>query len=263
MQNHRIDGLVDIHAHILPGIDDGPSSLDSALRMARATVDAGTTTLVATPHLRADFPDVHLHELTGRCQELSRALEAEGIPLALVCAAEVSLSWALDASREDLVLASFDQRGTDLLVETPLSTVGGMEHHLFHLRSMGFRITLAHPERSPDFQEDEELLEALVDQEILLQINGGSLVDPRKRSGSGRLARKLCTTGWAHALASDGHRGTSWRPVAALADGVNAAAGLVGRERAEWMARDVPAAIIAGTELPAAPQLRRRRLLGR
>lgn len=231
--------------------------------MARATVEAGIGTLVSTPHLRPDFPDVHLHELAGRCQELSRAIAAEGIPLRLVSAAEISLLWALDTSREDLVLASFGQRGTDLLVETPLGTVVGIDQHLYHLRALGFRVTLAHPERSPEFQDDNGLLEALINQEVLLQVNGGSLLDGRKHSDSGRLARKLCTSGWAHALASDGHRGSSWRPVTSLRDGVRAAAGLVGSERAEWMARDVPAAIIAGTELPEPPKLRRRRLLGR
>jgi protein-tyrosine phosphatase len=258
-----MDGLVDIHAHILPAIDDGPTNLESALEMARAAVDAGIDTLVATPHLRSDFPDVHLHELAGRCQELNGAIDAEGIPLRIVSGAEISLVWALSASQEELVLASVGQRGTDLLVETPLGTVGGIDQHLYQLRAQGFRITLAHPERSPEFQQDEDMLKALINQEVLLQINGGSLLDGRKRSESGRFARKLCVAGWPHALASDGHRGESWRPVEVLRQGVQAASGLVGSERAQWMARDAPAAIIAGMELPDPPKLRRRRLLGR
>ena len=61
-----LSGLVDIHAHLLPGIDDGPRDLESALEMARAAVDAGIEVIAATPHLRRDFPDVHIEELAER-----------------------------------------------------------------------------------------------------------------------------------------------------------------------------------------------------
>jgi protein-tyrosine phosphatase len=262
-----VDGLTDIHAHILPGIDDGPPDIEGALAMARATVQAGTGTLVATPHLRTDFPDVHLHELAERCRSLCQEIEAQGIALRLVCGAEVSLVWALEASREELVLASVGQRGTDLLIETPMTTVGGIDQHLFHLRANGFRVTLAHPERSAEFQNDEELVADLVNQGVLMQVNAKSLIDSGHRSASGRFARNLCADGLAHVLASDGHRATEWRPVTSLRQGVEAAAALIGPERAAWMARHAPSAVVAGTELPEAPPVasgpRRRRLFGR
>ena len=72
-----MNGYVDIHSHVLPGIDDGPGELDGALAMARAAAQAGTQTLVATPHLRSDFPDVHLDELSERCQAVREAIERE------------------------------------------------------------------------------------------------------------------------------------------------------------------------------------------
>jgi protein-tyrosine phosphatase len=262
-----VEELVDIHAHVLPGIDDGPSNLEGALAMAQAAAESGTRTLVSTPHLRSDFPDVHLHELGERCQGLRAAIEAERIPLRLVCGAEVSLVWALEASHEELVLASYHQRGTDLLIETPLGTVSGIDQHLFRLRADGFRITLAHPERSGEFQTDVRQLEELIHQEVLLQVNAGSLFESRRSSDAGRFARQLCSAGLIHALASDGHRAESWRPVSNLREGAEAAAALVGAERAAWMARDVPAAIVDGTELPQPPEIspspRRKRLFGR
>ncbi len=208
-----MEQFVDIHAHIIPGIDDGPSDLEDSLDMARAAAAAGTRTLVSTPHLRQDFPDVHLEELGARCQSLREAIDAEGIPLTLVCGAEVSLLWAMAASQEQLVLASCAQRGTDLLIETPFTTVSGIDQHLFQIRAKGFRVTLAHPERSVEFQHDIELLEALVTQEILIQVNAKSLMGgepqvgirqvrahpvrpgPRTRGGLGRPPRRRLAPG--------------------------------------------------------------------
>lgn len=104
--NHLISGYVDIHAHVLPGIDDGPPGLEQSLAMARAAVDSGTTTIAATPHLHPDFPGVRLQEIAGRCTRLRDALRDESISIEVVSGAEASLVWALDASDDDLVLAA-------------------------------------------------------------------------------------------------------------------------------------------------------------
>lgn len=262
-----MSGYVDIHSHLLPGIDDGPSDLEGSLAMARAAAESGTATLAATPHLRSDFPHVHLDELAVRCQAISDAIDAAQIPLRVVGGAEVSLIWALEASDEDLRLASYGGRGTDLLIETPPAGVMGLQQHLYELRIKGLRITLAHPERSSEFQRDPRQLEDLVYQGVLLQVNADTLLGADRRAGSRRLAEHLLTSGLAHALASDGHRAADWREVTTLARGVVAAAALIGAQRAEWMAREAPAAIVAGQELPDAPELvavrRRRRPFGR
>lgn len=249
--NRGIGGYVDIHAHVLPGIDDGPDDLEQSLAMARAAVSSGIATIASTPHLRPDFPDVHVHELPGRCETLRHAIESEAIPLRVVSAAEASLVWAVDASDDELVLASYGQNGTDLLIETPSSNVAGIDRLLYQLRSRGYRVTLAHPERSPSFQRDESLLERLVEQGILLEVNADSLLGSR---GAKRLASRLVARGLAHALASDGHRGETWRPVTRLAEAVEVVEELVGAERARWMAQAVPQAIVEGVALPDQPR---------
>src|SRR5436305_1040382 len=68
-------GLVDIHTHLLPGIDDGPATLDESLEMARVAVASGIGTIAATPHLRSDFPDVYVEELASHCQVLQGAVD--------------------------------------------------------------------------------------------------------------------------------------------------------------------------------------------
>lgn len=248
-----MSGYVDIHAHVLHGIDDGPSDLEQSLSLIRAAAESGTATIASTPHLRSDFPDVHTNELADRCEALRRAIGGERIPIEVVSAAEVSVVWALEASDEELALASYGQRGTDLLVETPTSQLPGLDRVLYQLHAKGYRVTLGHPERSRYFQRDDAPLRDLIDQGNLLQVNAGSLLRSNGDARAGRFARKLVSEGLAHVIASDGHRATSWRAVTVLGAAVDAAAELIGPERAQWMAEGVPAAIVSGVRLPAAP----------
>lgn len=262
-----VAGYVDLHAHVLPGIDDGPSDADGALAMLRAAATSGIKTIAVTPHLRSDFPDVHVTELARRAEELREAGEMAGIEIQVVSGAEVSLVWALEASEEQLALATYDQGGTDLLIETPTFNVVGLESLLYRLRAKGLRVTLAHPERSVPFQRDPSRLAELVRQGVLLQVNADALITGPRRSDTRRLGRYLCVEGLAHALASDGHRASAWRAVTRLADAAAEAATLIGPDRTRWMTQTAPAAILTGAELPAAPALRVRRrmhkLLGR
>ena len=102
----------------------------------------------------------------------------------------MSLVWALEASDEQLALATYDQRGTDVLIETPTLSVIGFESLLFQLRAKGLRVTLAHPERSVEFQRDPARLDELVRQGVLMQVNAETLLGGR-RSAAHRLGRDL------------------------------------------------------------------------
>lgn len=234
--------------------------------MARAALDSGTAKLAATPHLHPDFPGVKVEEIASRCEFLRGELEREQIPLEVVAAAEVSLVWAMDASDEQLARASYGQRGRDLLVETPFSHGVGLDLFISQLVAKGYRITLAHPERNARFQRDLAPLEALVDQGVLLQLNAESLLGSLDGGGPRQAAREILVRGLAHVIASDGHRGSGWRPVSRLASAVEAAAELVGSDRARWMTEDAPAAVLSGAQLPEPPAIigkpRRRRLFG-
>ncbi len=251
--------LIDLHAHILPGIDDGPPDMAGSVELARAAVAAGARVMTATPHMRADHPDVRPDELASRCEELQRTLDAEGVDLSIVPGAEVDLTWALSAGDEELRLASYGQRGTDVLIETPYGYLPPtFEALLERIRSRGYRILLAHPERNPAIQADPERLLRLVEDGVLVQITGLSLTSRRSGSRSERLARQMLEHGAVHAIASDAHRngpprGPDLRAAFEVAAGYGAA-------RAQWLAFEAPAAIVAGDPLPAAPPpLRRRR----
>jgi protein-tyrosine phosphatase len=245
-----VNGLVDIHSHLLPGIDDGPADLSESIEMAQAAVESGIETIAVTPHVRPDFPQVRVEELAERCQHLQEELDGAKVRLRVVPGAEVSLVWALEADDESLRLATYGQRGTDLLVETPYD-VTGLERLIGSIQARGLRVTLGHPERSLTLQRSAERIETLRLQGLLMQINADALLR-RRSSPLRRVAERLCRNGQADVIASDGHRGTSWRPVTALAEAVEAAAAVVGEARAQWMVREAPAAIIEGRE-PGSP----------
>ena len=221
--------------------------------MLRAAADAGTRVIASTPHLRSDFPGVHLHELADRCDSLGTEIARAEIPVEVVCGAETSLTWAVEADEEELRLASYGQRGGDLLIETPSMPVAGLDRFFHGLQLRGYRITLAHPERSAEFQRDIEPLRELVKDGLLLQVNAESLAAGRRRSGSRDFAARLCSEGLAQVLASDGHRASSWRPVTSLPGGLEALSELVVADRADWMVRGVPRAIVDGDGLPPEP----------
>ncbi len=220
--------------------------------MARTAVAAGVRIIAATPHLRADFPDVDVEALPRQCEALRQALHNADIGLEVVGGAEVSVMWALEASDEQLKLASFGRRGADLLIETP-NDVSMVENILTAIRSKGFRITLAHPERQPVFQHDPSRLERLGEQGVLLQVNATALL--QRRRPSGRLAEHLVRAGLVHAVGSDGHRASQWRAVTELPDAFGVLSDMVGPQQAQWLCSSAPTAILAGTTLPPPPPI--------
>ena len=246
--------MLDLHCHILPGIDDGPADLDESLALARQMAEDDVSAVAATPHCRPDHPGVVPAELAQRCRDLERELRAADIALSVVPAAEVDLAWALEASDEDLRRVSYLQGGHDLLVETPYNFLPtAFEDLLFRLSVKGFRLLLAHPERNPTFQRDPGRLADLVHRGTLLQVTASSIARSPKESPVARLAHKLVREGLAHVIASDAHGNAApGRP--GLRRGSEVARALVGPARTRWLVRDAPAAILEGEPLPPQPE---------
>ncbi len=248
--------MIDLHSHVLPEIDDGPADMDGSVALAAAAAKDGTLTLAATPHLRNDFPDVRPEELAERCEALADRLRAASVPIDIVSGAEVDLRWSRTASDEALRLASFGQRGRDLLVESPYEALGpDFEDMLSSLSERGYRILLAHPERNLTFQTQPRRLEQLVERGILLQVTTHAVASEDRQSRSRWLAQGLVEHGMAHVIASDAHSPGEWRPPALSA--AVAAARRLAPLRADWMVTDAPAAVLEGVPLPAPPSARR------
>jgi protein-tyrosine phosphatase len=247
--------MIDLHTHVLPGIDDGPDTIDQSLALLRAAAEQGTTLIAATPHLRSDHPLVEPGELAAACADVNARVPA-ALDISVVPAGEVDLTWAQHAGDEDMRLVSFGQRGSDVLLETPYAELSaGFEALLFNVSARGYRVLLAHPERNATFQRDPRRLREIAARGVLLQITLPSLLRPDRRSRSRRLAHLLVEEGLAHNLASDSHSPGPWR-APALGLGIDALADHPAY--AEWMVTDAPAAILAGEPLPPPPDTGRR-----
>jgi len=240
--------VIDLHTHILPGIDDGAQTLEDAVAMARVFVAEGVTVVAATPHVRDDFPtsaSVMLHSVAA----LRRVLDEEEIPLTLLPGAEVAVDWLVRLDDDELRRLSLAGSGRYVLVETPYRgwPVELLER-LLRLRAAGFTPVLAHPERNPVVQATLSLLAPLVAGGTLVQVTAASL-DGRLGTASYNAGHRLIAAGLAHMVASDAH-GSGVREA-----GMRAAVGAIRDDAlARWLVIDVPNAIASGTGLPQRPR---------
>ena len=149
--------VIDLHTHILPGIDDGARTLDDALEMARAFVADGVTTIAATPHVRDDFPttaDVMLRAVDA----LRQILDEERIPLTVLPGAELAIDWIPRLNESELRRLTLAGSGRYILVETPYyGWPVELVEQLLGLRVAGFIPVLAHPERNAEVQQTPSL----------------------------------------------------------------------------------------------------------
>lgn len=247
--------MIDLHTHILPGLDDGPANVDFSLALARAMEGAGIEVAAATPHIRPDHA-VDPLGLQEQVDAFNARLREAGYPLRVVRGGEVDLSRALtldDAQIEAVCLG----RGQFLLVESPRSGIGdSLERGIEKLHERGVRPILAHPERSGAFLSEPERLERLVDAGALCSITAASMT-----GGFGRRARRfaahLFKRGLVHDVASDAHDHIFRAPD--LVGGFEAMDELVPglSAQADWYTRTAPAAILEGREPGPPPSVPR------
>lgn len=240
--------MLDIHSHILPGLDDGVPDLPASVELAKEAVAAGVEVMAATPHVRTDYP-TSAAQVTEGVRTVAAELATHGVPLTVVSGAEVALDWVPRILDDDLRTYTLAASGRYLLVEFPYvgwPRAAGLV--LDELARRGVTAVLAHPERNDAVQESPSRLRALVEATgALVQVTVGSL------NGSfGSRARSTALTvvslGLGHVAASDAHQpGGSRRMWATPAE--------ISPVLAEWMTVTVPRAILSGHEIPPRPQV--------
>jgi protein-tyrosine phosphatase len=244
---------VDLHFHLLPGVDDGPADLADSLELARVAAAQGTGTVVATPHVRADF-FTDVASLPERMDEVRRAVADDGLRLELRGGGELGHEMVGRLRQSELETIAQGPPGARwLLVETPFEGVSPAFHSATaELRDRGFGVVVAHPERSADAALDGAAgLRREIRQGAVAQINALSL-DGRHGEDAKRAAHELLAEGLPAVLGSDAHGPT--RPPALQAG----AAVLRGRGTHPAVVRSL---IVSGPRalvkrgLPSAPPL--------
>ncbi len=201
--------MIDIHAHILPGIDDGAADMNSALEMASLAVESGVTILVATPHSSV-YGRQQNHwdqNLIQRVLDFRAALEKENIPLKVAPGMEIFGTPEVAQLLKQRKMLGLN--GSDYpLIEFAFSNYAAQATEILEdVLAIGMRPVVAHPERYTYVQKDPSILNLWVEMGCLLQVNKGSLMGSFGRNEK-YLAWELVERNFAFAVASDAHSPT-------------------------------------------------------
>lgn len=238
-----MSGLVDLHLHLLPGIDDGSKSLDETLEMARALVSLGYTHAAPSPHHRAEYASRDAALCGKKLDEVKEALQREAIALELFVNAE---NFFLD---EDLLpsLGTSASRtlgeGRVLLVEAPYQgPLPMLTSMVFRMKLKGVTPLIAHPERCFEFEKKGRAAE-LVQAGALLQLDMGALIG-RYGKAAEKLARQFLADDLYAVAATDLHSPVNAK--AWVGDSLKALEKAAGAKRFEALVKTRPSALLRG-----------------
>jgi len=245
--------MIDLHSHILPGIDDGARDLATSLDMARAFVADGVEVVACTPHI---LPGIYHNtgpQILAAVSALQRALEENEIPLKVVSGADnhVVASFVADLHSGHLLTLA----GTRyVLVEPPHHVMPPrLEALFFDIAMAGFVPILTHPERLTWITQHYAVMERLVRGGTWMQITAGSLAGDFGRSAK-YFAERMLDDGLVHILATDAHDTVRRRPM--LAKGRELAARRVGEDEARLLVEDRPRKILENALPSSSPEPR-------
>ena len=243
--------MIDLHSHILPGIDDGATDIDVALEMARMAVADGVKVQACTPHILPGLYNNTGPQIRLAIQDLQRRLDEHGIALQLVTGADAHLTPDfVSGLRSGHILSLADTRY--VLVEPPHHVAPPrIEEFFFGIMVQGYVPVLTHPERLTWIGANYPVVEQMCEAGVWMQLTAGSLTGVYGR-GPQYWAERMLKEGRVHILASDAHGVGRRRPN--LREGRDQAAKWVGEEEAEHLVVTRPRGVLSNVSPSWLPQ---------
>lgn len=222
--------MIDIHTHILPGVDDGPDTMDEAVKIVEKAAGDGVRCIVATPHM-LEAPSVRrIENITSQARILEREISSRNLDMTIKVSAEFFISPDLPDYMKTCGQLAIPGEKSYVLVELPMYQVPEYtDTVIFQLGLDKYTPIIAHPERNMEIQQDPQILDAFIQRGALAQLNAGSLTGQYGRRAK-KAAQKLLRQNLIHMMGSDIHSCPDG-PYP-LVKGLKAAAKIVGRERA-------------------------------
>ena len=244
--------MIDLHHHLIFGVDDGSPDLDTSVAMVQMACDDGVTHIVATPHANQQFPYLRsAHE--QKLQQIRDALPPTTASLmTLGLGSDFHLDYDNTADMKSIASRYLINNGPYLLVELPDLTIPArIDDVLYELRVHGTVPILTHPERNSALQRSRARLHTWMEGDLLVQVTAGSLTGTFGKTAE-RFAWELMEKKWVHFVSSDAHNLTRRTPRMA------AAYQLVSKRMGEETARRLfvtnPLAVFEGKALPPQPE---------
>jgi protein-tyrosine phosphatase len=237
--------MIDLHCHLLPGIDDGPQTLDESIKLCRIAVADGVTHAIVTPHIHPGRWENTRQTIEQQCNILQQVLNQQGIPLQLGFAAEVRLTDQIMQQVDNNEIPFYGEVDgyNIMLLEFPHGhIIPGSDKLVAWLMKHNIRPLIAHPERNKQIMKDPTQLQPFIEAGCWLQVTAGSVTGNFGEQAQ-HIAHQLLKDDFVTVLASDGHNAKARQP--ALQQAFDAIAGQYGTERARRLTLHTPARIIA------------------
>lgn len=246
-----VQECVDVHCHILPGIDDGPQTIDESLVLCRSLVRDGVTTAIATPHQCGRYDGRNLaQDVRRQVAEFQQVLDARRIPLRILAGGEVRLDERIpDFLQSDHILTLGDTKRY-LLLELPSAVPIDPDVVMPHFTDAGVVVVLAHSERYENLQNRPDEAKAWIDCGAVLQVNAGGLIGAFGAAAA-RAAWHWLAHGWISLIATDAHSVGTRRP--RFTDALDAITKNLGEPVARCVCIENPICIAHGHDLLAPP----------
>ena len=234
--------MIDIHSHILPGLDDGPDDIGESIRMCRMAADDGIHTIVATPHMLKGIYHFSKKDVLKKVEELNSAIKAKNIPLTILPGAEIVIDPNILALIHKGDLLTMNNCGSHVLLElTDYFPKEQIENFIKNLTENYVIPIISHPERNITIQKNINILSRFVKAGALSQITAMSITGDFGTRAQ-KTSKEILKSGLAHVIATDAHSST-WRPPI-LSNGVRAAKKIIGEDNAIKMVTKTPELII-------------------
>ncbi|MBN0987745.1 tyrosine-protein phosphatase [Amphritea pacifica] len=240
--------MYDLHNHILPGIDDGPATLEESLELAQIAVADGIRHIVVTPHIHPGRYENQIATITPVLETLRQAITTAGLPLTLSMGAELRISAEMISMIPSgkIPFLGHWQGKKVLLLELPHSHIPpGTDKLITWLKAQNIQPMIAHPERNKEVAGNVDKINPFVEQGCLLQVTAMSVAG-RFGDAARNTAEILLQRDWVTLLASDAHNSKHRPPV--LSEGMQAAAEIIGEQAARALVSSIPEYIISGND---------------